>query len=68
MDHWTEFTNTFFKRQNRPVTDWPFYVQVQEELGIYGSTELHRVARSLKRSIRIRLGTFLQQLSVRYQD
>ena len=24
MDHWREFTNTFFKSQNRPVPEWPF--------------------------------------------
>ena len=62
-DEWTEFTDTFFRKQNRPVPEWPFYVQVQEELGIYQNSTTDRLRRTLRRKILKQLSFVFRRLS-----
>jgi hypothetical protein len=46
---WKDMTDRFFRNLSRPVPDWPGFVGIQEELGIYGKTAIHRAARRIKR-------------------
>lgn len=46
---WKEFEFTWFGRHNRPVPDWPIYVEIREGLGIYGRSAFSRTGRRLKR-------------------
>jgi hypothetical protein len=52
---WEAFTHRFFTNRARPIPDWPLYVQIQEGLGIYGTTSIHRLVRGIKRNARIPL-------------
>lgn len=62
-DEWNEFTDIFFRKQNRPVPEWPFYIQVQEELGIYRNTTTDRLGRTLRRKALRRLSLVFKRLS-----
>ena len=46
---WKDVTDRFFRNLSRPVPDWPGFVEIREELGIYGKTAIHRAARRIKR-------------------
>jgi hypothetical protein len=45
---WQWFESAWFGQFNRPVPDWPIYVEIREGLGIYGNTRFHRIGRKLK--------------------
>ena len=64
-EQWTQFVDTFFTQKNRPVPDWPVYVQAQQELGIQGDRDIDRLGRSVKRSLQMRLAVLLEPLSVK---
>jgi hypothetical protein len=46
---WKDMTDRFFRNLSRPVPDWLGFAEIQEELGIYGKTTIHRAARRIKR-------------------
>ena len=46
---WASFKYSWFQQYERPVPDWPAYVEIQEGLGIYGRTRWHRFGRRVKR-------------------
>ena len=63
---WNSFANEFYTMRGRPVPDWPMYVQIQEDFGIYGKTRLHRLGRFLKRRLQERLKRVLERACLQY--
>jgi hypothetical protein len=63
---WNSFANQFYTMRGRPVPDWPMYVQIQEDFGIYGKTRLHRLGRLLKRRLQERLSPVLERACLQY--
>jgi len=45
---WEAFTMEWYTGKGRPVPYWPHYIEIQEALGIYGTTQFHRLGRQLK--------------------
>jgi hypothetical protein len=52
---WEQFSNDFFRKQGRPIPDWPMYVEIQKDLGIYGTSQYHQLGRMLKKRAQERL-------------
>lgn len=50
---WKVFVSDYFR--DRPVPDWPQYVEIQEGLGLYGRSPFERTFRKLKRTAQKRL-------------
>ena len=67
-DEWNEFTNTFFKNHNRPVPEWPVYIQIQEELGIYKNSTVDRARRALRKKALTGLSFVLGRLTKAFPD
>jgi hypothetical protein len=67
-DEWTEFTNTFFKEHTRPVPEWPVYIQIQEELGIYKNTTSDRARRAMRKKALTRLSFVFARLSKAFPE
>jgi hypothetical protein len=63
---WKLFSQKFFINRGRPVPDWPLYVEIQEGLGIYGNSRLHRLQRVLKRKVQLRLKDHLSTVCPQY--
>jgi hypothetical protein len=63
---WKATVRELFTVRNRPVPDWPHYIEIQEGLGIYGSTRFHRFIRSLKKKAQERLKSIFERLSFRF--
>jgi hypothetical protein len=61
---WETFTHRFFINRGRPVPDWPLYVQIQEGLGIYGKTSVHRLVRSMKNRAQIPIQVIFGTISL----
>lgn len=60
---WEKLTTTYYRQMERPVPDWPLYVEIQEGLGILGNTPYHRTQRTLKRKLRRQAKFVLETLS-----
>jgi hypothetical protein len=65
---WDEFTNDFFRKQGRPVPDWPLYVKVQEELGRYGKTQYHRYGRMMKKKVQEELKMIFEDIHLQFPE
>jgi hypothetical protein len=65
---WHSFTEQFFTSKGRPVPDWPQYVNVQEELGIFGKTPGHRYGRRIRRLAQEQLKNALDVVCKRYPN
>jgi hypothetical protein len=63
---WKSLSQKFFLDKGRPVPDWPMYVEIQEELGIYGRSRLHRLQRVLKRKVQQRLKDIFERVTLLY--
>ena len=37
---WDRFSNEYFRKKGHLVPDWPLYLEIQEELGIYNVTSV----------------------------
>ena len=48
---WNAFAEEFYGAQGLPVPDWPQCIEIQESLGLYGSTPAERNLRKQKRRI-----------------
>lgn len=66
--HWDELTNNFYRKQGRPVPDWPLYVEVQEELGRYGRTQYHRYGRMIKKRVQEELKMIFENIYLRFPE
>jgi hypothetical protein len=63
---WEIFSNAYYREMDRPVPDWPVYVEIQEGLGLLENSEAQRSQRKLKRRIQGALKVFLDNLSERF--
>jgi hypothetical protein len=63
---WKLFSQKFFINRGRPVPDWAMYMEIQEELGIYGKSRLHRLRRVLKRKVQLGLKSVLETACLQY--
>jgi hypothetical protein len=63
---WNSFVTEFYTLQHRPVPDWPMYIQIQEDLGIYGKVRLYHLGRLLKRRLQERLKHVLERACLQY--
>lgn len=63
---WERFSNAYYREMDRPVPDWPVYVEIQEGLGLLGNSEAQRTQRKLKRRIQGVLKVFLDNLFERF--
>jgi hypothetical protein len=65
-EEWKRFSDDFYTKRGRPVPDWPMYVEIQEDLGIYKTAHLPHFERLLKRTVHRQLGAFLEVICMRY--
>lgn len=65
---WKSFTDKFFIGRGRPVPEWTQYIEIQEVLGIFGTSSLHRFGRSLRQSGLRLLKKAMDLVSQRYPD
>jgi hypothetical protein len=63
---WESIVNDLFRGRNRPIPNWPQFVEIQEGLGIYGTTRYHRLTRDLKKRAQGRLKGIFEKLSLRF--
>ena len=63
---WKNFADTFFRNRNRPVPYWPLYIEIQEAVGIYGTSRHHRLRRMFKRKIQEQLKVLFERTSQRF--
>jgi hypothetical protein len=65
---WDVFTSVFFQKRGRPIPDWPSYVEIQQGLGRYGSTEYHRYGRRLKMKVQEELKVIFEHISQQFPE
>ena len=65
---WDEFAYNFFRKQGRPIPDWPLYVELQEELGRYGRTQYHRYGRMMKMKVQEELKMIFEEIHLRFPE
>lgn len=65
-EEWEKFTDGFFKKRGRPVPDWPIYVEIQEDLGLYRNGRVARLERLLKRAVHEQLKASFEVICLRY--
>lgn len=63
---WELFVVNFFTDRGRPLPDWPIYVDIQEELGIFGTSPVARKLRKIKRSGQRKMGRMFQRISTMF--
>jgi hypothetical protein len=65
---WKDMTDRFFRNLGRPVPDWPGFVEIQEELGIYGKTAIHRAARRITRRAQMVGKRVIHELRLKFPE
>ena len=65
---WQSFATEFYTSRGRPIPDWVQYIEIQEELGLIGTTRCHRIARRVKREAQIILKAVLDKVCILFPN